>query len=434
MQAPARHAARRLQDFRADERGSTALLAGLLMPVFVGGIGLGAETGYWYYSHRKLQHVADVAAHAGAARLRAGERSLVRTAALSVAERSGFIPAQGTLVANTPPLSGPNVGKPLFVEVIITETRPRLFTALFSNTIVSLRTRAVAGLSAQSSAACVLALSRTAQQAVQLGGSTNVTLADCDVASNSNAANAFEMAGAAATMTAGCVQTVGQGLSGANLKLTRCAQVFDNAPPVRDPYADVPEPKVEGPCVNRSLRNETVTPSFNHSSGVKSIRFCKGLQFQGTVLLKPGLYIIDGSELSSNGNSTLRLAPQLPGEQSPGVTIYLTNGAELKIAANAEYDLGPSTTGPYKGILFFGSRTSAAAIQQINGTQTSRFNGAVYMPASNIKFSGNQNITTGCTQLIGDTVTLTGSSKFLHICDASVSQPIRTTERIVLVE
>ena len=101
------------------------------------------------------------------------------------------------------------------------------------------------------------------------------------------------------------------------------------------------------------MRNETITPSYNHSSGVKSIRFCKGFKIGGTVELKPGLYIIDGDEFSSMGNSLLKLAAKASGELDPGVTFYFTNGAELKIAANAEYDLGPSTSGPYKGILFF---------------------------------------------------------------------------------
>ena len=72
--------------------------------------------------------------------------------------------------------------------------------------------------------------------------------------------------------------------------------------------------------------------------------------------------------------------------------------------------------------------------QQVNGTPTSKFQGAIYMPKSAVQFSGNNNMTTGCTQLIGDTITLTGNSKFFHACDSSVSQPIRTNEKIVLSE
>ena len=32
-------------------------------PAFVGGLGLGAEVGYWYFGQRKVQNSADVAAY-----------------------------------------------------------------------------------------------------------------------------------------------------------------------------------------------------------------------------------------------------------------------------------------------------------------------------------------------------------------------------------
>ena len=354
-------------ELKKDEKGAAAILAALVMPVFVGGLGMGAETGYWYYTHRKLQHAADVAAHAGATRVRAGDRNLIQTAATDVAQSTGFSTNRGTLVANSPPVSGPSAGQNMFVEVLITETRPRLLTGLFSTAPVVFSTRAVAGVTNEISNGCVLALSRSAPRAIEVSGSTNVKVNGCDVVANSNAVNAFEMVGNSASLSTDCVHTVGEGIESAKLTLTRCASIFENAPPVRDPYETVAEPAVEGPCENGNVRNETITPSYNHSSGVKSVRFCKGFRFQGTVELKPGLYIIDGGDFTSNGNSALKLAAKQGSEPNPGVTIYITNGASLKIAANAEYDLGPSTTGPYQGILFFGSRTSAAAIAADHG-------------------------------------------------------------------
>ena len=123
--------------------------------------------------------------------------------------------------------------------MLINESRPRLLTGIFSTAPVVFSTRAVAGLTAQAANACILALSKTAPRAVEIGGSTQVQVADCDVASNSNASNSFEMVGASATMTTGCVQTVGQGIGSTGLTLTRCTSIFDNAPPVRDPYASV---------------------------------------------------------------------------------------------------------------------------------------------------------------------------------------------------
>ena len=40
----------------SDCHGSVAVVAALLFPVLIGGMGLGAEVGYWYVTQRRLQH------------------------------------------------------------------------------------------------------------------------------------------------------------------------------------------------------------------------------------------------------------------------------------------------------------------------------------------------------------------------------------------
>ena len=47
------------REFRRDAGGAAAVVAAVLFPVLIGGMGLSAETGYWYMKHRKLQHAAD---------------------------------------------------------------------------------------------------------------------------------------------------------------------------------------------------------------------------------------------------------------------------------------------------------------------------------------------------------------------------------------
>jgi uncharacterized membrane protein len=56
----------------ADGRGGAAVLLAVAMPVVVGGFGLGAEAGYWYFNQRKLQKAADMAAFAAGVELREG--------------------------------------------------------------------------------------------------------------------------------------------------------------------------------------------------------------------------------------------------------------------------------------------------------------------------------------------------------------------------
>ena len=171
--------------FRGDASGAAAVVAAVLFPVLIGGMGLSAETGYWYTKQRKLQHAADTSAHAAGARKRAGDdKAQIDAAALNIARNSGLSTSLGSIAVNTPPVSGAKAGSGDSVEVILTEVHPRLFSSVFSSEPVTIRTRAVASI-VQGSKARVLALAPTASQSVTVSGSTKVDLKNCDVASNS---------------------------------------------------------------------------------------------------------------------------------------------------------------------------------------------------------------------------------------------------------
>src|SRR4051794_35615995 len=76
-----------------NESGAAAVFGALTFPLAIGGMGLSAEAGYLYMSQRKLQHMADVSAHAAAVRLRVGDtKSHIEAAAHYVAKTSGLVP------------------------------------------------------------------------------------------------------------------------------------------------------------------------------------------------------------------------------------------------------------------------------------------------------------------------------------------------------
>jgi Flp pilus assembly protein TadG len=422
--------------FWVDDTAAVAVVAAMVFPVVIGGLGLGAETGYWYLSQRKLQHAVDVSAHAAGVRLRAGDsKSAIDAATQSVAAGSGFQTAVGTMVVNTPPLKGTKVGNAASVEVILTETRQRLLSSVLSDTPVVISTRAVASIVAQSKA-CVLALSRVAAGAVTVSGSTSVNLTGCDVAANSNAANAFLMSGSSAALSASCVYAVGGAVTTAGLTLNPCTAAKTEAPVVRDPYADVAEPSAIGACQNKNVGTPggttTLTPTDTQPSGVKSMRFCNGLDAKGTVTFSPGIYIIENGSLSFNGgdvNATSNVS--LVGQ---GVTFYLRSGADLKLGGSVSLSLSAPTSGPYAGILFFGSRTSAGASQTVSGNSGSTLQGAVYMPSSAVTFTGSSSATGGCTQIVAATVTFTGNSNLKSDCAAAGTRVIATNEIVKITE
>ena len=415
----------RLHRLGVHNGGSAAVLAAILFPVVIGGLGLGAETGYWYLSQRKLQHAVDVSVHAAGARLRADDTDAkIQAAALHVATQSGFPPASGTLTVNIPPQSGAFAGNAESVEVIATETRARLFSSVFNSDPVTLRARAVAKVTKTAgSVACVLALSPTLSAAAKVSGSTSIDLNGCDVASNSNAANSFLMDGTNAVLSTGCVYAVGKAVTSNGLTLTQCAKVKEYAPITRDPYAAVAAPTSWSNCSGKNQGHPTL-PSPNLTPRC----FTGGLTVKGALHFEPGLYIIDGGEFSVNSGDNAKLT-------GSGVTFYLANNAKLNIGGSVQLNFSAPTSGTYSGILFFGSRTATGISHMLSGNSASAYTGAIYAPASNISFAGSSKATgDGCTQIIGATVTLTGNSTLKSTCAASGTNDIATNEVVKIVE
>ncbi|CAN7642031.1 pilus assembly protein TadG-related protein [Pararhizobium sp. LjRoot235] len=417
----ARHLLRRLQE---DERGAVAVIAAILFPVVIGAMGLGAETGYWYLKDRKLQHAADVSAHAAAVRYRAGDSQPgLETAALRIASASGYLPqAGGMTVSAQVGVTGAS-GK---VTVVLTETHARLFSSIFSGEPMQLTARAVAEVKGGAKA-CVLALSNSASGAITVTGSTEVRLSDCSIASNSSAADAFLMKNGSAVMSTDCVYTVGEAVTTTGLTMTGCREPVERAPPTPDPYVSVSEPDKmhvqQLPCRTLDYVSNATYVFDRLPTGEEAIRFCGGLEIKGTVTLKPGLYIIDG------GDFTVTAGANLSGD---GVTLFFANSAAAKLTGNGDIDLSSPTNGPYAGLLFFGSRQTSGVTHQVTGNSESTLKGSLYMPTGTIDFTGNSTVSGGCTQIVADQVTFTGNST-MESC-ASATDEILVGATVSLIE
>src|SRR5689334_8764681 len=189
-----RAAARMLRASR-DKRGNAAIVFALAAPVLLGGAGLAVETSFDYFSHNRLQGAADAAAYAAAIESMGGSSQSVITAAASQqAAANGWASGTGGLTVNTPPTSGPNAGAANAVEVRLTQDTPRFFTALFNSQPLRIGVRSVA-ITQTAANACILALNKTAAQAVNFQGNTNVTLNGCDVVSDSVASDGVNVWG-----------------------------------------------------------------------------------------------------------------------------------------------------------------------------------------------------------------------------------------------
>lgn len=437
----------RLRKLRKDDNGAAAVMMALLSPVLIGGMGLGAETGYWYYSQRKLQHAADVAAHAAGVRKRVGDgQSGLQTAAVRTASASGFMPVYDApggvtnLTVNNPPLSGAMKGKPDAVEVILSETKPRLLSSIFSKEPVQIPARAVAKLTG-GSPACVLALSDTAPKAVEVSGSSSATLIGCSVAANSVQPDAYYMPNSTAYLSADCISTVG----GASIKkpspdildLNTCSAVQENAPKTLDPYAGIAEPAFDPATCEKKpvlISGEPIKPK---ADGTRCFR---GLSLPKIAKFEPGLYIFDTDPLTINSNGEIH---------GDGVTFFFANNATADLSGTPLVDLSaplPDTPiealKPYVGILFFGQRcnplnpTTCSEVFSITGNPGSNLKGAIYLPGSRVNFLGNSESSSSCLQIIADTVTFTGNSTITmgSTCDAVGTKTALVGQVVKLVE
>jgi hypothetical protein len=209
-------------ELRADTSGVAAVVAAIVFPVVVGGMGLGAETGL-------VCDPAQIAARRRPFR-RCRRCPPARRRQQGSSRRRGYQYRHKQWSGDFrrhdrrqyAPGERSRCWPPKSVEVILTEVRPRFFSSVFSSTPVTITTRAVAKYTARSQA-CVLALSPVASGAVTVTGATNVALPGLRCRLQFSASNSFLMSGSG-TMSTGCVDAVGHAVTTPQLTLTQCAR------------------------------------------------------------------------------------------------------------------------------------------------------------------------------------------------------------------
>ncbi|PQA87100.1 pilus assembly protein TadG-related protein [Hyphococcus luteus] len=422
-----------LRSFKGSKKGSIAVIFAVTAPVVVGFSALGAEVMYWQYNHRLLQSAADAAAFSGAAQLAQGRSVTDATAAASnAAYETGLKAARAdTPAISSPPVSGTFAGDAKAVEVVLSDNLPRMFTGIFYDTdTVRISARAVSR-TAGARPACVLALNKSASQAVSFAGSSTLVLQGCDVASNSIASDAIDFQGAT-DVTTECASAVG-GIDGASgsLTLTDCAAPFAGSRPFPDPYEDLVFPASDT-CDQALKNNLNVSPGVSRTVSPGTVTtFCTGspnVMIQGDITFNAGQYIFDGVDVTVNSTASL---------YGSGVTIFLTGGARLTMNGGADVQLTAPTSDldPYQGVLVFADPADSNVDHVLNGNSATSFTGALYFPTSDVTFSGTSDEdVSACTLLIADEVEFTGNSFFGSNCDAIGVETAETAQVVLIVE
>ena len=393
-----------------ETKGNIAIATALVVPLLAGAAGFGVETAFWYHKDLELQQAADKSAYTAALEKRAGSNtSKILNTATYIATENGYQP--GTLTVHYPPSAGAYIGDTKAIEVELSVELPRYFTAFFFDDTVTERVRAVA-LMQSAGNACILALSTSLPHAARFSGSSDLNLVGCTVMSNSMASDSVQVQGSAKLKT-DCIIAVGNVSLTSGATMTQCPGAITNAPPVADPFADVPVPSSSG-------------PTFTNTSGavLQPGKYTNGMNLSGTKTLSPGVYVVSGGNFKINANANI---------SGSGVTIYFTAGTSVSINGTATVNLSAPTSGAYSGMLFFGDRSATDGVT-LNGTASSKLTGAIYFANQDIKYLGNFSGNGGCTQVVGKTLEWSGNTTINQDCTAYGMKTIAALQLIKLVE
>jgi len=371
-----------------------------LVPM-VGVMALLLDGGLLLTEQRHARSVADTAAMAAAYSLYTNysvnqglDRSgAAKTAALNNAAGNGYANDGTTSVVtvNIPPKSGPKVGKPGYVEVLVQNNQAKLFSAIWGQGTMSVTARAVARGITSPSGPAILLLDPSMKDSLDVTGNGNITAVGGSIVVDSSDPEAGKITGngnvtATNINFTGSYQTTGQGTFNGTVKTGVAAMA--------DPLANLPVP------------SQPPAPIGNTSTTLNPGTYAGGIQItgQGSVTLTPGIYYMQGGGFSITGQGSVT---------GSGVMIYnapAKKSDQVQLTGQGNLTLTPPTSGTYSGISMFQDRNSAAAVK-ITGNGGMNVTGAIYSAGAEVDLTGNGavNVDVVGSQIIANNMKVTGN-------------------------
>jgi hypothetical protein len=167
---------------------------------------------------------------------------------------------------------------------------------------------------------------------------------------------------------------------------TITGKVVSGVPPTPDPLAYLPEPSPSGATNYGKVtvsgsKVQTVWPGVYHN-GIS-------VSGQGSLIMKPGIYFMDGGGFSFTGSGSL---------SAKGVMIVnlpKQNSDVININGSGSIDLSPMSTSLYRGISLWEQRSSTNQIA-VTGNGATRVSGTFYAQHGVLNVTGN-----GGTDVVG---------------------------------
>ena len=397
---------RLLGRLQREERGGTAIMVGLLLPVLFGFAAFAIDGSHLYAQKTMLQNTADAAARAAIYEL--PTLANARSRAIEIAELNMPPAAYGDVVVATDVESGfwsdgtftvTNAPGANSVRVIARRDVPLTAAAIFGMTTSEVNAKAIALLTnVPGYDACVLALEQI-ETGIVVDGNVDIILPTCTLMANSEAVDAFVVNGNSAYIEAFTIVTVG-GLVAHEDTLNLTVEPITGAKPATDPYADLPTSfsgLTAQSCPSDKCKDMTIQPGL----------YSNQMTFTGNVTLAPGLYYFaNGIKMDGQVNVT-----------GNGVTLAYSGNTKLA-GNNVTFSITAPTTATstsegFNGVALYG--VGATAELNINASD-SYLDGAVYSPQGYVDVGGNGALA-GCSQMVAGTIRLNGTPSQLQTCE-----------------
>lgn len=380
-----------IRRLRRDRRGNTIVIFAAGLPMVIGAAGLATDTIQWVTWKRQLQRAADSAAMAGVyARVQGASTADTAVAADLVQNNKTGI----ALLSGYPQIAYPTSSSYTHGVRVQLALRKKLpFSSLFMSQGPLISTDATAGLTNDGNF-CVVALDDSTASSVTIGGSATVSLGCGVISMSRSTSSSVGTNGNAYTLGASPVAGVG-GLP-STIRGASNLQPYHTALP--DPYAgkystDVPASGCKA-NIGAGTVNGVVQPGCYNN-------FNPG---NGTTTLASGVYILNNTSLSINGNTNIT---------GTGVTLIFAGTAPgtLTMNGNSTISLTAPTTGDYAKMLIIQSPNATEGnSNKINGNNGSNFDGAIYFPKGVLNFTGSSSPATKCAMIVAFRVDFGGNT------------------------
>jgi hypothetical protein len=353
---------------RRKEAGQALVLTAFALTLLTSAAGLGIDMGYLRYQKRLQQSAADSAAIAGASDI---SYNNVTTAAKTDSASNGYTDGSNnvTVTVYNPPNDGPHAGVADYVEVLVRKVQPTFFMRILGVYSTPVIARAVAYLSG-SAKSCMYSIGTGGGNGILNNGSGSLSAPNCGIIDDESLLN-----NGSGTITASTIGVVGSVTNNGSGSITPTP--VTGIVPASDPLAYL-QPPTPGTC----LPNGTGTVNGSGPATLSPGNYCSGITINGssTVTLNSGIYTITGGGMTFNGSGTIT---------GTGVTLYIgSSGGSVTLNGSETFNLTAPTTGAYAGILFYQDRSNASGAT-VNGSQTSKFQGAIYFPSAQLTLNGS---------------------------------------------